>query len=117
TCTGTNVCDETGACKKKIGQPCTASGECASGSCADGYCCGEPCAGDCDTCAAQPGTCTVEPKGTVGTACLPGYLCDGTAHVCATRCAADGDCASNYFCSPEGACVAFCTKDSDCGGQ
>ena len=38
TCSGTKTCDTAGACKKKNGETCTATGECASGNCTGGIC-------------------------------------------------------------------------------
>jgi len=58
TCTGSSTCDTNGACKKKIGQTCSAGTECMGGNCADGVCCNSACNGSCEYCnGGMPGTC------------------------------------------------------------
>jgi ELWxxDGT repeat protein len=60
SCTGTDTCDASGACKKATGQTCAAAGECASNVCADGVCCNATCDGICRSCnlAGSIGTCS-----------------------------------------------------------
>ena len=58
TCTGTQTCDATGACKRKQGQACTAATQCITNQCADGVCCNAACSGLCQYCnGGTPGTC------------------------------------------------------------
>lgn len=54
SCTGTNVCDGQGACKRQPGAACAADAECATGHCTDGVCCSTPCQEQCFSCN-QPG--------------------------------------------------------------
>lgn len=70
-CNGNNACDGMNGCKKKNGQSCGTTGECASGFCPDenpmmggtqGVCCDLACSGTCQSCASmktggQNGTC------------------------------------------------------------
>jgi hypothetical protein len=64
-CDGT--CDPAGTCKRKQGQTCQKTTDCAGGlPCADGYCCDRACTGSCEACdiaAPSPGTCTSLPAG------------------------------------------------------
>ena len=55
SCTGSNTCDMTGACKKRDGQACTAGSECASSGCNAGVC-AEPIATG-PSCLGLPKTC------------------------------------------------------------
>jgi hypothetical protein len=119
TCTGTNACDPTGACKKKNGQACTAGTDCASGACVDGFCCNAACNQACEVCNVTPGTCTAAPKGAGGrTSCGVGS-CNGTSHVCSNACSTDADCSASGFCNA-GTCIAVsaqgtaCTRDRQC---
>ena len=84
TCAGTSPCDASGTCKKREGQTCGASGECASGHCVDGVCCNSACSGACEACdGAVKGRCDVvagKPRGnrpcaSDGSSC--GGACDG----------------------------------------
>ncbi|MBI2388402.1 MAG: hypothetical protein HYV09_02185, partial [Deltaproteobacteria bacterium] len=109
----TSSCDATGACKKKQGQACTASTQCASGSCANGYCCNTACSGGCDVCNVTPGTCTVLAKGVTGVSC-GAYFCDGVSGECPTACAIDTDCASGYYCAAGGICQARRSQGLSC---
>ena len=47
---GNTVCDGNGACKKNLGQACTANANCYNGQCVDGYCCNSTCTGQCEAC-------------------------------------------------------------------
>ncbi len=125
-CSGTNICDSTGACKLGAGQACSSAAECATGNCVDGYCCNTACAGGCDVCAASlgatlNGTCTNLPKGNPGTGCN-GFLCSGASPACPTSCSLDTDCASTHYCDgstcqPKKATGESCTAANQCGGS
>lgn len=54
-CGGKCRCDATGACKRTVGTPCSAAGECASGFCVDGVCCDTACTGPCAACSTAKG--------------------------------------------------------------
>ena len=89
-CDGT--CDSAGACKKKQGQTCQQTADCAGGMpCADGYCCNRACTGTCEACdlATSPGTCAVLPANTAARhgSCAGSGTCAGT---CQGK--ADGTC-------------------------
>jgi len=66
-CTGTKACDGKGACKKALGQACSAGGECVSNLCVDGYCCESACTELCKSCAmaGSLGKCANLPRGQV----------------------------------------------------
>jgi hypothetical protein len=105
TCTGSSTCDTSGACKKKIGQACTAGTDCMGGNCADGVCCNSACNGSCEYCnGGTPGTC-----GYVSGAPKPGHpACPGTG-------ACQGTCnATKASCTLPGA-ETTCRQPS-CGG-
>src|SRR5205823_5728047 len=82
SCKGTNTCDPSGACKKKVAVACSAAAECASGECVDGVCCATACNGQCESCN-EPGTagqCVVV-TGTPRKSrapCIAGAPCGGT---------------------------------------
>jgi hypothetical protein len=119
TCTGTNACDPSGACKKKKGQACAAGSECVSGACVDGVCCASACNQACEVCNATPGTCTAAPKGSSGRGSCGVGACDGTSHVCSTSCTTDADCSATGWCKA-GTCTATqapggaCARDRQC---
>jgi hypothetical protein len=109
SCTGASSCDAQGACKLKIGRPCSDGTTCASGFCSDGVCCDSACDGGCDVCtqslgALADGRCTVLAAGAPGSnpTCLP-YLCAGQA-ACPTSCASDSACVAFAFCAATGTC-------------
>src|SRR6185503_8047089 len=61
TCTGGSICNASGACTLKQGQPCTPGGTaCVTGQCVDGRCCNSACNLSCQSCglAASLGTCS-----------------------------------------------------------
>lgn len=85
SCTGTNTCDASGACKKKNGQACAAQSDCASGLCVDGTCCDRACNGQCEACDVdgQRGTCVPVagvPRGGRPSCVAPGTTCGGTCN-------------------------------------
>ena len=115
TCTGSNTCDATGACKKKTGQTCSAGSECATGNCSNGYCCNQPCAGGCDVCNATPGTCTLIGAGNPGESpSCSAYLCTGASAPCPTPCTSDAGCISTHYCSSGGTCEPRKSQASTC---
>jgi hypothetical protein len=70
SCSGPEDCQSgyecaDGKCRKTIGQPCAADGECATKSCADGVCCESACDGVCERCnvALHAGSCLAVPDG------------------------------------------------------
>jgi hypothetical protein len=120
TCAGTMTCDATGACKKKSGQSCTATSDCASGFCVGGVCCASACTGACETCGT--GACVPITKGAPGTpACAP-FVCTGASD-CPTSCANDGDCVASAYCTkghvcaPRKAIGAACDLFADCASS
>ena len=95
-CDGT--CDSTGACKKKQGQACLKTADCARGiPCVDGYCCDKACTGSCEACDVfnSLGTCTT-------------LVADATPHANHPVCAAtDATCAGK--CSGKSAACSYST--------
>lgn len=93
SCTGANICDASGACKRKAGQTCTAGTQCMGGNCADGVCCNTPCDGSCEYCnGSSPGTCgfiTGTPK-TGHPACAGTGPCQGTCNGTKAACTLPG---------------------------
>ena len=107
-CDGT--CDSTGACKKKQGQACLKTADCAGGiPCVDGYCCNSSCAGSCQACdvANSFGTCTTLSNGTAPHTGHP--PCDGSG-ICKGTC--NGLSASCTYPGAETTCV-----EAGCTGQ
>ncbi len=98
-CTITKVCDGTGACRLRTGQPCAANGDCQGGFCVDGACCQNACAGACQTCnlPGSPGMCLPSPAGKPGRAACSGTSsCDGAGNCkkgAGQACAAASECA------------------------
>jgi hypothetical protein len=105
-CDGT--CDSTGACKRKQGQACLKTADCAGGiPCVDGYCCDRACAGACQACdvANSFGTCTTLSNGTAPHTGHP--PCDGSG-TCMGTC--NGLSASCTYPGAETMCIqAGCT--------
>lgn len=127
SCAGTMACDGLGACKSKIGQPCTANGACLphdktqlkqGGRCVDGVCCGAAACATCQSCAlaGSAGQCKALPKGQPDTlpagACAYGRACDG-AGACkllnGRQCKAASECLSQQ-CVDGRCCDAPCAK-------
>ena len=82
TCSGTQTCDATGACKRKQGQACTAATQCITNQCADGVCCNSACSGSCQFCnGTTPGTC-----GFISGAPRSGHPACGGSGACAGTC-------------------------------
>ena len=107
-CDGT--CDSTGACKKKQGQACLKTADCAGGiPCVDGYCCKSTCTGSCQACdvANSLGSCTTLSNGTAPRAGHP--PCDGSG-MCMGTC--NGLSASCTYPGAETTCV-----QASCIGQ
>ena len=93
SCTGTSSCDTSGACKKKIGQACSAGTDCMGGNCADGVCCNSACSGSCEYCnGGTPGTCSYV-SGTPKQghpACAGTGACQGTCNATKASCTLPG---------------------------
>lgn len=100
SCSGASICDATGACKLKNGQPSTVATSCASGFVANGVCCDTACGGQCDSCnrAGLVGTCGPESAGFAGVPSCAPYLCKGAA-TCPTACSTVADCTSGNECT------------------
>ncbi|MBK7402807.1 MAG: hypothetical protein IPJ34_42930 [Myxococcales bacterium] len=99
-----------------LGGKCDQDAVCASGTCADGRCCATACDGRCTACdvPGREGTCSpVTGKEHARHAtCAPYSLCD--AGKCASKCAADADCATGNVCYASGTCApprATCDGD------
>jgi hypothetical protein len=122
TCTGAKTCDASGTCKSKLGQACTAGGECVAGFCVDGVCCNRACTDTCEACdGLVKGTCGPIPgkphgkRACTGNDSLCGGACDGTTTAvckypdtttgCGTSCSMSSRIAR--ACDGKGACVAL----------
>ena len=115
-CTGNDVCDGQGSCKKKLVQPCTSPGQCASGHCVDGYCCYSACAATCRACSVpgMQGFCSFISSGQQDTypasTCVGNKACSGKG-VCGTvkgkPCASGSECLTGY-CSDGVCCDKAC---------
>jgi MYXO-CTERM domain-containing protein len=119
SCTGSKICNLTGVCRTKTGQPCVFPSDCLTGFCVDGYCCNAACGGSCDVCNATPGTCTVLAAGSTGSPSCGPYLCNGGSGSCITSCSSDAQCIASYHCSagtcsPDVAQGLDCTSTSQC---
>ena len=117
-CTGGQVCDGSGGCKKTAGKSCTTSGECGTGICADGYCCDSTCAQVCKRCdlAGSVGTCSFVAAGKTdpggSPACKSPNACDGAGGCkkgSGQACSASSECSSG-FCADGYCCDAACTQ-------
>jgi MYXO-CTERM domain-containing protein len=112
TCAGT--CNAAGACKKKSGETCVVSTDCASEFCVDGVCCESACSGACDVCNLTRGKCLPAPAGDRGSPSCSPLLCDGITTACPPACSGDEDCADGFGCDrPTGACVSG-ARVNDC---
>ncbi len=135
SCTAATTCDPAGACKKKNGQSCASSSECAGAICVDGTCCDRACEGQCEACNVKDhlGTCSPvagEPRSGRAACSSPGTLCGGTCNglagaqcaypsavtLCASSCS--GETFLGSFCDGRGACTAddakFCPGNFVC---
>jgi hypothetical protein len=127
SCTGTETCDATGACKLKNGQGCGGGTACASTFCVGGTCCGTACNGGVASCSGSsvvPNTCATGSCNSTPKACSGGFNC--TLGTCANSCQCAvapcidaGNCASGFFCDGA-ACQTqlgtggACTVDAQC---
>jgi hypothetical protein len=123
-CTNDNDCASGHSCvngscgAKMLGQPCSASSECASSFCADGVCCATACAGSCRSCALSTslGTCSPVSLGAVD----PHDVCiDHRASSCATDGTCDGTGGCRTYpagteCAPETCAAGIYTPASTC---
>ena len=107
TCTGATTCNAAGVCKKKSGENCTATGDCATGTCTDNRCCSQTC-GVCQACTGAGGTCVAV------TSADDADTCTG-----ANTCSASGSCGlkSGQACTPPGNCAAGTCTDNRCCSQ
>jgi len=113
-------------CNTSPGGDCSASGcrECVTGlTCKDGYCCNGPCAGNCQTCAKTPGSCTTvtlndDPDTCTGTntCSLTGACLKQNGEVCsaASQCASNS-CVDGYCCNS--ACSGGCDECASTPGK
>jgi hypothetical protein len=118
TCTGASTCDAAGACKKKLGQTCTAATDCANGFCVDGVCCDRACGGACEACdGLVKGTCAAIAGAPHGArACMSG----GKDPVCGGACNGTdaADCAYPKSATGCGAsCAAAARTPRACDGK
>jgi hypothetical protein len=121
SCAGDAVCAPGHYCagsacvaQKPVGMSCAGARECASGFCASGLCCDRACDGACEACDATPGTCTNAAAGSAGTPSCTPYRCSGASGDCPKSCAADGDCASGYFCAAGSICQPQLAQGQAC---
>jgi len=121
TCTGTNTCDASGNCKKKLGQGCSAGSECVSGFCVDGTCCKtSSCATECRSCADSNGGCSALVTNQDDDNCNGTQTCSASA-LCKSKngqsCTLATDCASNN-CVDSTCCADACTTPCrSCGNS
>lgn len=117
-CNGPSACDGVGACKKKNGQACVSSPECASGFCKDGVCCESGCTLVCMACSGAltgkaSGKCEPIKSGTDDTdpVCSGATTCNGSG-ACKKKngevCSIASDCLSGH-CKDGVCCEAACT--------
>ena len=98
-CTGGSTCDAAGACRRSLGQSCSAGNQCATGSCVDGVCCATAACGTCQACAVPgaEGKCAPVARFVDDDTCNGTNTCDGLGE-CRRRngsaCAAAADCVS-----------------------
>ena len=79
-CSDGAVCDGTGRCVQRRGQPCFGPEACASALCVDGFCCDSACEGTCEACdvGGREGLCSRLPDGTdPEPECGACRVCDG----------------------------------------
>ncbi|MBK8252714.1 MAG: hypothetical protein IPK82_08605 [Polyangiaceae bacterium] len=115
-CSGTQVCNGSGVCKKVNADACANGSECLSANCADGLCCNTACSGTCQACniTGSLGTCSNVPNGQdPSSECPGGTSCNGAA-ACTlftngTACTINGECSS-------GACVDGVCCNNTCNG-
>lgn len=81
TCSGTNTCNASGACKKRLGIGCSGPADCSSAFCVDSICCATACngSGDCYACnvAGKLGTCAPVAAYSEHAGCSLNKACDG----------------------------------------
>ena len=116
-CTGGNVCDGKGACKKASASACATAAVCASGFCADGVCCDKACGAACLACnlTGAKGTCSPVSAGkqdpSAKVPCMGTAACDG-AGTCVKGqgqpCTAGAQCVTGH-CADGVCCDAACT--------
>jgi hypothetical protein len=99
TCTDGSTCDATGACRKVLGQGCSAATQCASGSCVDGVCCATGACGTCQACTVPgfEGKCAPVDRFVDDDTCNGADTCNGLGecrHKNGSQCRAAADCAS-----------------------
>ena len=120
-CSDTSVCDGKGECRKKTGQACTSSKDCASDICADGVCCKTACNKMCESCNIKgtEGTCTFHPADKD-----PDGECGGKNPYCDGKCDGKGSCTfpakgkhcgTCKTCDGAGRCSSTPEDDANCG--
>ncbi len=113
-----NTCDDVGACKRDLANPCLGPDDCASGNCVDGVCCASACTGSCETCDGQtPGHCT-QVTGTDNPGrCDVGVWCDTTG-TCGppggSSCVGGVDCPAGFHCDAAAVCQPDIPLGADC---
>jgi len=78
-CTGGSTCDATGACRRILGQSCSAASQCASANCVDGVCCATAGCGKCQACTVPgfEGTCAPVDRFVDDETCTGTNTCNG----------------------------------------
>ena len=106
-CSITSICNGSGQCKIKGGNPCDLGGECLSGFCEDSYCCDKTCSGTCRACniSGLAGLCEVV------THAADSDTCDSNG---TKLCSGDGGCLNNNGQSCLGGCASGYCKDGKC---
>jgi len=115
-CVADHFCDGQGACRPDLGAgaACGRDAQCGARVCSAGVCCATACDEACETCVAEPGTCTPLADGAAAAAC-GAMLCDGVGGACPATCAGDADCAASHFCDGQGACLPDVGAGEACG--
>jgi hypothetical protein len=113
-CNGASLCDGSGACKKILGQSCTAGVQCLTGNCIDGVCCNSACGAICQACnlVSNGGTCVNIPLGGIDSnpGCNSGgiLVCNGSGQCLRANgqsCTLNSECASNKCQGSPKACI------------
>ena len=115
-CSGTQVCNGAGGCRKVVGDTCALSSECLLGNCVDGRCCDSACNGLCEACnLGTPGMCSSVANGQdPANECAGVTSCNGSGQC--TKLPLGATCSANTECN-SGFCVdGACCGTSSCAG-
>ncbi len=116
-CGGGYFCNS-GTCTPTLGNAssCTSTRQCSSGFCVSNICCASACTGACQTCSAQPGTCTTSGGGAPGSPSCTPYLCNGASTSCPSTCSIDGNCINSSYCDAGNMCSSKQSNGQTCSG-